>query len=699
MCGHRFFSIIRGGELYVSPNGDDSGDGSEASPFRTIEHALEVVREKKADGDDFGFTVKLLGGSYAVSEPIVLSALDSSEPGCELKLESADKNNPARLVGGTDIPFSDLTKAPDNVINKIIDNSAADKILAYDLKAAGITDYGEISTRCYNIIQGKTAQMTASVDGNSMRLAGWPDNGYETFARNKGYDDADTGMYDVVSYGSRTADGLAAGCEFRYTNERPELWEKPELAWISGSIGPNYAYDYFPVKSVNADKKTITLAEGAITKYYSKPFFKFENILEELDSPGEYYIDREEGMLYLYPPEGSDESSVLTLSGLRDSMFKLTGVKNLTLEGLILEGGRDSAINAVGDCSAVRISGCTVRNFGKNGIYINNGSFCTVTGCEIYNIGENGVYVTGGDYENIIASGNVVSYNDIHDFALIERSYRAGVCLGYRSVGAVVRGNNIYNAPHAGIIFYGTMNLIEDNTLRRVVTDFHDMDAIYVNNVDYPWERGNVIRGNYFDDIGNGFLAEKQMNISAIRTDNYGHGLNIYHNVFHNIGLGGTNQVSGIRAQGTHNRIWENLFVDCSEAYNSNLTYSEAAKYDMTSEKNIRIKGQLDGFIGVYGKLFPELKDFWTEHPSSSRTNEFKDNVIVNIAFKLSTINGAQNAEGFRGAPELVEASGNLVTGENPGFADYENGNFSILNGSAAYETVHGRTNFQRRAE
>lgn len=585
-----------------------------------------------------------------------------------------------------------MTKAPENVINKIIDKSAADKILAYNLKAAGITDYGEISTRCYNITGGSAVQMTASVDGNSMRLAGWPNDGYETFARNKGYGD-DTGMYDVVSYGSRTADGLAAGCEFKYTNDRPELWEKPELAWLSGSIGPNYAYDYFPVKTVNTDKKTITLSEGAITKYYSKPFFKYENILEELDAPGEYYIDREEGMIYIYPPENANSDSVLTLSGLGDSIFKLTDVKNLTLNGLILEGGRASAVSASG-CSGLRISGCTIRNFGKNGIYINNGSFCTVTGSEIYNIGEHAVYVTGGDYNNIISSGNVISYNDIHDFAQIERSYRAGVCLGYRSVGAVVRGNTIYNAPHAGIIFYGTNNLVEGNTLKQVVREFHDMDAIYVNNVDYPWERGNVIRNNYFDDIGNCFLAERQMNVSAIRTDNYGHGLNIYHNVFHNIGLGGTNAVSGIRAQGTHNRIWENIFVDCSEAYNSNLTYSADAAYDMTTEKNIQRKTQLESFIGVYGKLFPELLRFWSEHPSSSRTNEFKNNVIVNIAFEMSTINGAQNAQGFRGAEELVDASGNLVTGENPGFADYENGNFSILNGSAAYETVHGRTNF-----
>ena len=41
------------------------------------------------------------------------------------------------------------------------------------------------------------------------------------------------------------------------------------------------------------------------------------NILEELDRPGEYYIDRREGKLYFWPPKQQGETVVSTVSGPR----------------------------------------------------------------------------------------------------------------------------------------------------------------------------------------------------------------------------------------------------------------------------------------------------------------------------------------------------------------------------------------------
>ena len=65
-----------------------------------------------------------------------------------------------------------------------------------------------------------------------------------------------------------------------------------------------------PIKSIN-DDKTIT------TEYCSKYGFKeggyyyFFNVLEELDAPGEYYIDRDNGILYFYPPDENENSKIM----------------------------------------------------------------------------------------------------------------------------------------------------------------------------------------------------------------------------------------------------------------------------------------------------------------------------------------------------------------------------------------------------
>ena len=279
--------------------------------------------------------------------------------------------------------------------------------------------------------------------------------------------------------------------------------------------------------------------------------------------------------------------------------------------------------------------------------------------------------------------------------------------MGYQSVGVKVKNNHIYDAPHAGIIFYGANNEISYNEINDVVNEFHDMDAVYVNNYDMPWERGNVIYGNYFHDLGKNSLAgEKQMNVAAIRTDNNGYGLTIRKNIFSNIGLANSNGVSAVQAQGAHNVIEENMFIDCSEAYLGWARYSENASYLTPkpdadgNETNTWIlnKSRIDSYInGIYGTAFSELKNFWAEHPANTKTNTFKNNLVVNISVPLSNLKyGTDNPltvdkeTGIRGAKELIDISGNYASTEDVGFLDYQNGNFTLSDDSEVYQKIPG---------
>ena len=71
-----------------------------------------------------------------------------------------------------------------------------------------------------------------------------------------------------------------------------------------------------------------------------------------------------------------------------------------------------------------------------------------------------------------------------------------------------------------------------------------------------------------------------QINVRAIRSDNKGCGLNIYGNLFYKIGDGGSNgggnnNIGAVTAEGTRNRIVNNLFVDCNETYINTQKYVE----------------------------------------------------------------------------------------------------------------------------
>lgn len=71
---------------------------------------------------------------------------------------SAYRNESVTINGGTDIKLSDMTAVSDSFTDKIVDKPVQGKILQYSLKAAGITDYGEISRRGHLVSEDKEAQ-------------------------------------------------------------------------------------------------------------------------------------------------------------------------------------------------------------------------------------------------------------------------------------------------------------------------------------------------------------------------------------------------------------------------------------------------------------------------------------------------------------------------------------------------------------
>ena len=77
----------------------------------------------------------------------------------------------------------------------------------------------------------------------------------------------------------------------------------------------------------------------------------------------------------------------------------------------------------------------------------------------------------------------------------------------------------------------------------------------------------------------------------------------------------------------------------------------------------------------------------------TDRGNEFKNNMIINIAIPLSNFNGTQNEEGFRGSQMLTAASGNYVSTSDPGFVSYDNGNLELS--SSATLLVEGLPKFE----
>ncbi|MDD6484946.1 MAG: right-handed parallel beta-helix repeat-containing protein [Clostridiales bacterium] len=697
--GSKPFLIRDGQEIYVSNDGSDNAAGSLDDPVRTIERALALAGESPKE-----VRIYLREGVYNIDNTINISyCADTFAP----LYICAYENENAVINGGAELALSDMSAADEEFVDKIIDKPEAGKVLSISLKDAGIEDYGEISRRGHLISEEKEAQAELSLDGKVQKLAGWPNDSYTGLIKPA----ADSG-----EYGSRR--NPENGCSFAVEYDRPSLWSNQSEVWLAGTLGPNYEFDYYPVSRFDSEQKRVYLREGALENYYTDPYYRFENIAEELDAPGEYYIDRQNGMLYFYPPEDAKPDSVITITMPTENLkiyegktpndlIRMENCCNIVFKNLTIKGGRGSAVTGKYNTNISFIN-CDINSFGANGIRMDYSTGIEIRGCRIHDVGQDGIQFSNcGDYEKIGANNNIVCNCEIYNFARLERSYKAGINFGYRCVGATAARNHIWNGPHTGMIFYGVNNDIYGNEFDHLVTEFSDMDAVYANNSCFPWERGNKIHGNYFHDIGQSTMNGKhQVNVRAIRSDNNGCGLNIYGNLFVNIGDGGTgsgnNGIGAVMANGTRNKIERNVFVDCNETYMNTMTYEEvetaqdgtlypdtvvnssgeSVDNTINGAKVSKLKEDMKKYLPVYGNCFPELKSFFYEHPKASKTNEFKDNMVINIKFPLGVLNGEPDLQGFLGSEQLVDGSGNYVSEKDPGFVSYDNGNFELLPGA-----------------
>lgn len=725
-------TVTSSAALYVAPNGSDSNSGSEAQPFATVAKAKEAIRAMNASNSlpDGGVTVYLRGGTYYMDEGMTFTAEDSGREGSNITY-TAYPGESVTISGQIPLEKSWFKPADDAGKKIMLDQKAAEKTLMVDLKEHGIEDYGELSTRGYHYFnKGRYAQAELIVNDENQTLARYP---------NSGSISVPTDNVDPESFG------------FKYTDDRISKWKDAKDAYIVGTVSINYENNTYPIEKIDASKKLLTIKEGRINTYYTNGWFFGQNLLEELDTEGEYYIDRENGKLYYYAPSDFSTGNYdIGLSTLKTPIFNFNGASHITVSNITMKGGRgyavlgtsagysipsfkdwmisrgadlnganfkkgsgssvyiadidkytdaqtfpghvwDGFVDEGSGVNSIEVKNCNIFNFGSGGIVI-NGTDVHIESNHMKNIGGTGLYLRGGDLETLTPSGNTIINNKIHRVGYLQKSYVPAIAM--HGVAIHVAYNDIYDAPHCIFNYHGNDHIIEYNKIHDAVKECLDMDAIYTRNEYMPQWRGTVIKNNYIYNIGIFPVGEytKQLNVSGIRTDNYGHALQIYSNVFANIGSSNANNVIGVTAQGNRNMIKGNLFVDCSATFLGWNTYTPGATWDMTkTEEKERVElANKYAANPIFAAKYPELANFKNEYYKSVATNEFDNNVIVNIKFPLSQANGTVNPQGTRGAPELINGGSNYLTTSDPGFKDYQNGDYTLSDDSEVFEKAAG---------
>jgi hypothetical protein len=569
-------------------------------------------------------------------------------------------------------------------------------VVQCDLKSHGITDYGELSRRGHHKANlGKPPPMDLFINGERMTLARWPNPADPPPAELNKHMEGLTGIVcrsAIVDKGPTMDDPdfLTRGGTFAYAFDRPSLWSRADDIWLDGVFAWSWEWSYNKIAAIDTAKKQITLRYGEVSGLqdkYSGNFFFAENLLEEIDLPGEYYIDRAAGRLYLLPPAGfANADTVITVSTLKTPVIEMKGASFITVQGFVLDTGRGGGISCNGG-EGNRIDRCEVRNVTGSGVSV-NGRNHGVVSCHIHHVGGAGVGLSGGNVDTLEPGGCFAENNHIHHVAWYSKVYTPAIGLGYRSVGNRVSHNKIHDTPHLAIVVYGNDHLIEYNEFYNVAMLFIDMGAIYGNLGATPCERGTVIRRNWFHDIGN--VRPLQ---NGIYPDNNTMGWTIEENVFQRIGGPGATAQS--RSIDVNAGAWiitrHNLFVDCSLPYMMNTYSASQEVYDRNKKTWTEYFKTHDLSKLPHARKYPELLRFWDEERQYADSNTFEGNLIYNPTVPLLKKFGKMDmVDGTVDAKKQLRRKDNWVTTEDPGFVDVAAGNLSLRADAPVFSRIPG---------
>lgn len=679
--------------FYVAPDGSDSNTGGLSDPFRSLEAARDAVRSLKngAGLPSGGVTVYLREGTYPRSESFELLEEDSGTADSPI-IYRAYPGETVRLSGGAKLERSGFSAVTDpSVRQRIIDPDARSQVLQFDLAANGLTDYGQISRHGYwkagDISQLPPMQLY--VDGQGMTLARWPNDGTVQ-------------MGDILDPGPTVKDPdlQLRGGTFKYEYDRPRYWTQADDIWLDGIFGYSWEWSYNKIAGIDTENKTITLKYGEMSGIFKNwyPDFHFaENLLEEIDAPGEYYIDRTKGMLYFLPNAAFlTNHGDVTVTTLKKPMIKTLEASHIRFEELMLEYGRDTAVVIIGGRN-VTVSHCDISNFTGGAVFVNvpsrymdpvpdsmlNGIDHVIDSTHIHHIGALAVTLNGGDSATLQPGNNRVTNSHIHDFAYYNKAYNPGVVL--RGVGNQAIGNEIHDAPHPGFLIFGNDHLVEYNNVYDICKMFSDLGAIYMNAGSTPQERGTVIRRNYFHHIG-----LHKPGVEGVYPDNLTMGLTIEQNVFYKMGNAAVKNNAG-----SYIKTDNNLFIDTYVPYdNQEMFLGDAPgnKIDEAYMPQWRVLFEENNhFIGTpYLVKYPELGQFFEENRYYPDSNRYTNNVIYNPSLNRSP---EVNEQGARDVLSLLQYGGNWVTAQDPGFENLAAGDLRLREDAPVFSQIPGFVN------
>lgn len=689
--------------IHISPQGRDEWSGQLSQPnvaqtdgpLHSLAAAQNAVRQLKHEHKlaPGGCTVQLHGGVYSISETLNFTEEDFGTDSAAVIWQAAP-GKVAVLSGGQEIHgFEPVAEA---AVLQRLSSPARAHVLQTNLRTQGINDFGAISEK-------DGPGLEVFFNDARLQLARYPNEGYLkiTSVPQTGAKIINEGSWQWQRF------GIPVGRHFgkiRYADDHPHRWQPAPDIWLHGYFCWDWRDGFQQVQSIDAQKQEITLAPPYHNYgFHQEQRFYFLNVLEELDQPGEWYLDRESGVLYLWPPAPLENASV-KVSVLKGPLLALNNASHLRFENIIFELSRTNGIE-IKNGSHNLIAGCTVRNVGMTAIVIDGGNDQGVQSCDIYNIGGGGIVLNSGDRKTLTSGNSFVDNTHFHHFGQVRKTTCPAI--DTRGVGTRITHNLLHDSPDAGVMYWGNEMLLEYNEVHDIAKESDDVGAFYFGR-DYTM-RGNVIRYNYFHHL----QKPMYVGVMAVYRDDFASGATIFGNIFYKAGravfMGG----------GRGHTIENNIFVECSPSIflDARGLVRNTEFFDGRITTLVDRMKEMNYTQPPYSEKYPELLTLYNDDPARPKYNrirrnisvggrwldlysgldlsllEIKNNLIADpVIFRTSAETGVEteNFTEFRrenaAAAEKFTQLGNKIIAGDPGFVDMANADFRLRDDSPAFQ-------------
>ncbi len=638
--------------LYVDGSVETGGNGDKNTPFKTMTQVRDAIRAKNGTLPSGGITVWVKSGTYKFPYTFELNASDSGAPGKTIVYRTYPGEK-VILSNGVSVDPSMWKPLNAEAQKRVNPKINASNLVELDAKALGLSNINGYPGG--TSFSDKWGIVDLIVDHERQPISQWP-NPEELAGNNRGGWTTANGSADASSFyygtGGTPADGVTDDALNADGTNRAQRWKNSIAAghdlYLQGFWRTAWAPVMSKVQSINPGSNSITLLDmpsGGMGDKFSKqiigsnPVYRVGsgkeewralNLLDEIDQPGEWALDFQDGKIYYYPKNGAGMMDKdVEIADKTSAVVKLTNASYISFFGFHVEDSMGNGID-MQNSHHITIAGNTVLNVGNGGIIDTGGYSNMIKSNDIYDTGGFGISVGGqGDRATLTGAGTRITNNHIHNIG--EHAHLAGIVIR-DSVGVWVDHNLIHDVPRDAIRYERNNNLtFEFNEVHNTALEETDTGAFYTAQ---DWSSyGNDLRYNFIhhNRRSNGFYAD-----GSDAGDNY------YNNI-----IQGSDRA--LQLNGHHNIAKNNVVVasnsvrieNRSDTKDQSLTVSKSYGVDSTFADTLRSKNVTSGaWLDYAAKLtakYGYTDKLWTDildpnwRPEYSNGSAIKNNALIQV--------------------------------------------------------------------